>query len=195
MTVYKPGDNDDQLWRDTDYTVADVEQLIFSGHIPSIFINVLPTGNTEVSSAVYRAMKHFPKKDFVGQGMNPLGGILTVLHKLAEDEALSLDDEWKGNASMVPVKGNYGLVEMTYHNAEELGVLVEVEPAKVQRLLHWVHTQNPALDQWIINDPKEGYMVAYPFIRAFLTEKVDFVQFLKGLVTGRIRIVRDEDAE
>ncbi len=195
MTVYTPGENDDQRWRDTDYTVGDFQTLVSSGQIPSIFINVFPNGGMEVSSAVTLAMKHFPKKDFVEEGVNPLGGILTVLHRLAEDEALSLDDEWKRNAGIVPVEGSDELVEMTYYNAEELSVLVEVKPSKVRRLLHWVHTQNPELDQWIINDPKEGYMVAYPFLREFLQHNEDFVHFLKGLVTGRIRIQGEEQAD
>ena len=135
MTVYKPGENDDQLWRDTDYTVGAFRKLALSGKIPSKFINVLPNGNMEVSSAVTLAMKHFPKKDFVQKGEHPLGGILTVLHTLAETEVLSGEGECAGNAGMVPVAGDPERVEMIYYNAEELAVLIGGDPDDTRRLL------------------------------------------------------------
>ena len=191
MTVYTPGENDDRLWKDTDYTVADFRKLVFSGQIPSKFITVFPSGNTEVSGAVTLSMKHYPKKDFAEEGVDPLEGILKVLHRLAEDEALGLDDGWKANAGIVPVAGDPERVEIIYYNAEELAVLIEASPDDTRTLLQLVHTQNPELDPWIIDDPKEGYMVAYPLIRQFQQRNEDFGEFLNGIVTGRIRILTE----
>ncbi len=195
MSVYAPEKDDHLPWSDTDYSVGDFTELISSGEIPPRFITFLPSGHTEIHGAVHLTMKHYPKKDFTGSGQDPIEGLLNVLRSLDAHYSMTSEDFPRGPVEAVPLSEKEDKVEIIYHNVDELSAFTGMKPGKLYRLLHWIYTENPDLAPWVIDDPEEGYMVAYPVLRQFLAQNGRFDKFLKDVVTGNIRISVADSAE
>jgi hypothetical protein len=174
----KKAKKNETLFGRTDYAVKQVNFLILMGAIPEEFVAFRPDTGITIDYFITSFMEHFPRKELGDNWIDLFDNSIKHACHLVGYEI---------STSHYVQKFRNGEVSAAYADTTRLGRRLDMEKAKLDKLLHRGIQRNPDLQFLVMHVGEAGYMVSSFLLNQLERTGVRLDEYLKDMASGTVR--------